>query len=243
MKLVLLADTHIPFHIHLDPVFEFIKDFKPDKIILVGDMHDWTAVSHWTAENSRHLDGGIIQENYDELKKELLNPLKKIKGKAEMIYILGNHEDWLIQATNESPNGRGYWEIEKNIDCLEYDMKLVAVNKVYRVNSKLYITHGPYTNEFHAKKMVNTYHTTILYGHVHDIQSHTIVSAVDVDEFYNGQSIGCLCHLNPHYMKNRPNRWVNGFCFVYVDDKTGYFNHYPVFIVKNKFWANGRNYA
>ena len=83
IKLVLLADTHIPYHIRLEPVFEFIKDFKPDKIILVGDMHDWTAVSHWIADQSRNLDGGIIQENYAELHKILLNPLKKIKNNAE----------------------------------------------------------------------------------------------------------------------------------------------------------------
>ncbi len=32
-KILALFDTHIPFNIRLDPVFEFAHDFKPDIVI------------------------------------------------------------------------------------------------------------------------------------------------------------------------------------------------------------------
>lgn len=238
-----LPDAHIPFNIHLDPVFEFISDFKPDKIVILGDAHDWTSVSHWIADQSKYLDGGVIQDNFRELHTVLLDPLNRVRGKAEIVYILGNHEDWLIQATYINPNGRGYWDIEKNIDLKKYHMTIIPVNKAYRVNDNLSMIHGNYCNIYHAKKTVEVYHTSILYGHTHDIQSHTLVSPIDVEKFYKGASIGCLCNLNPHYQRNRPNRWVNGFSYVYVDDKDGSFHDFQVVIVKNKFWANGKKYA
>jgi hypothetical protein len=240
---VALPDTHIPFHIDLHPIFRFIEDFKPDKIVILGDAHDWTSVCHWIADQSRHLDGGILKDNYRELHTALLDPLNKIRGKAEIIYILGNHEDWLIRASFLDPNGRGYWELEKNIDLKKYNMQIVQVNKSYRVNDNLSLIHGTYCNLYHARKHAEVYHQSVLYGHVHDIQSHVLVSPIDVDKFYKGASIGCLCNLNPHYMRNRPNRWVNGFNYIYADEKDGSFQDFQVVIVKNKFWANGKKYS
>jgi len=43
-------------------------------------------------------------------------------------------------------------------------------------------------------------------------------------------------------MKNKPNRWVNGFNYAYVEKKTGLFWDTQVTIVEGKFWANGRKY-
>lgn len=235
-KVVALFDPHIPFQVRLEPVMEFIQDFKPTKVILGGDCHDWTAVSMWVKDQSRHLDGGIIQENYEELKEKLLRPVKLAAPRAEIVYLKGNHEEWIEKALQANPNGRGYWELEKNISGVTW----VDVNKPHAVNENLVYIHGLYTNEFHAKKTVNAYHTSVIYGHVHTMQSYMMVSPVDSSKFYKAQAVGCLCALNPEYMKNRPNAWVNGFNFAYVEEET--FEDYTVIMVKNKFWANGRKY-
>lgn len=243
MKIVALYDTHIPFNIKLDPIFDFIVDFKPDTIILGGDMHDWTAASHWIADQGSALDGQSIKKCYNELKDILLDPLRGAKpSHSRMVYLLGNHEDWLQQTINLNRNGRDYWEMENNIDLKGYRMELIPVNNPFVVNDHLCYIHGVYTNEYHAKKTVQAYHTSIFYGHVHDVQVYTQVSPISIDHFYKGASVGCLCNLNPSYMRNKPNRWVHGFHFCYVNDKTGAFHDTQVFIVKGAFWANGRYY-
>jgi len=237
-RIVSLFDTHVPFQIPLDPVMEFIQDFRPTIVVLGGDLHDWTAVSHWIADQSRYLDGGVIAENYAQLKSVLLTPVMAAAPDAKVVYLKGNHEEWIDMALRIQPNGRGYWELERNVP---EEIQIIQVNMPYAVNSNLVYIHGLYTNEYHAKKTVNAYHTSVIYGHVHTVQSYMMVSPVDSTKFYKGQSVGCLCHLNPMFMKNKPSAWINGFSYAYVDDDDS-FQDEPVIIVKNKFWANGRRY-
>jgi len=237
-RIVALFDCHVPFNIPLGLVFEFIQDFKPTEIILGGDAHDWTAVSQWIADQSRALDGGTIMDNYRALGETVLTPLRKAGGRTKIVYLTGNHEAWLNQAAILNPNGRGYWELENN---LPKDIQIVPLNKVYSIGPNLVATHGVYTNMYHAKKTVEAFHTSVIYGHVHTFQSHTLVSPIDSEKYYIGQSIGCLSTLNPSFMKNRPNAWMNGFCYIYLNGD-GSFHHVPVIIVNGKFYANGRKY-
>jgi predicted phosphodiesterase len=239
-RILAIFDTHIPFNIPLDPIFNFIEDWKPTKIILGGDMHDWTSVSQWIGDQSRALDGGLILDNYEELRNVLLRPLERAAKDAEVIYLVGNHEYWLQQAAGINPNGRGYWELENNIDLKFYNMKIIPINVPYAINKNLVYIHGIYLNKYHAEKTVNSYHTSVFYGHTHDHQSYTLVSPININHFYKGQSCGCLCSRNPTYMKNRPNKWVNGFNFVYTEGK--FFWDTQVTIVDNKFYANRRMY-
>lgn len=237
-RILALFDTHIPYHIPLDPIFNFIEDWKPTKIILGGDMHDWSSVSQWLGDQSRALDGGTVAQNYAELKTILLYPLRKVAPHAEVVYLTGNHEYWLEQAAGINPNGRGYWEMKENVGF--YWIHIIPINVPYIVSENLVYIHGLYLNKYHSEKTVNAYHTSVFYGHTHDMQSHTIVSPINSRHFYKGQSCGCLCSLNPGYMKNRPNKWVNGFNFVYTEGK--FFWDTQVTIVDNKFYANGRLY-
>lgn len=249
MKIVALYDTHIGFdykgnqnHINLKPIFRFIADFKPDRIVLGGDMHDWTPASHWIANQSLQLEGQSIKRCFDELNTYLLKPLSMYARHCQIIYLLGNHEDWLQQTLMLNRNGLGYWQMEDNIDLKKYNMKIVPVNKAWSVSNHLCYIHGIYTTLYHAKKTVETYHRSVIYGHVHTFQSHILTSPVDSKLFYKGQSVGCLCNLNPNYMHNKPNAWVHGFHINYINDKTGYFHDVPIVIVNNTFWANGKFY-
>lgn len=241
---ILLPDTHIPENINLGPVLKFIKEFNPHKVILMGDMHDWAPVSMWVADQSRHLDGAIVKKCYRELDNVLLGPLKdSVAPNTKMVYLTGNHEDWIYKAIQANPNGRGYWELENNIDLKKYNMEIIPINIPYHASKHLYYTHGVFWNESHAKKHVASFHKSILYGHTHCLQTHMEVSPISIKHFYVGKSIGCLCHTNPSYQRNRPNKWVNSFTYVYLDNKTGHFWDYQVIIVNKRFYVNGKKYC
>lgn len=238
-RIVYLPDIHVPFNIRLEPVFEFVHDFKPTTVILGGDAHDFTSVGQWVVDQSRERIGGTLQRNYDELKMFVFVPLNRATPKSKKVYLRGNHERWIDLAIERDPNGLGFWELENNIPK---EWEIYAENVPYKASKHLYYMHGIYVNEFHAKKTALAYHKNVLYGHKHDIQVHTLVSPVDQAIFFKAQSCGCLCSVNPSYMRNKPNQWVNGFNFAYVDTSTGYFSDVQVYIVENKFWANGRRY-
>lgn len=242
-RIVSLFDIHVPFNIPLNNVFEFIHDFKPHKVILGGDIHDWTAASQWIADQSQQLDGDTIFKSYEQLHDVVLNPLLNAIPKfSSMIYLTGNHEYWLAQAAGINRNGRGYWELDRNISLTKYRMKIIPLNVPYRVTQHLYYMHGVYTVKYHAEKTAMVYQKNILYGHVHDQQTYTLVSPID-SQPTKAMSCGCLCNRNPRWLKNKPNRWVHGFNYAYVDTKTGLFNDFQVNIIEGKFWANGRRYA
>jgi len=241
-RIVALFDIHIPYQIPLDPIFEFMHDFKPDIVILGGDLHEWAVVSEWIANQSRHLDGSSIKQCFEDIEEKLLKPTKKACPGAKVVLLEGNHEWWLRKAIELNPNGKGYWELESNIDQRRYNVEILPLNVPFRISNHLVYIHGCYTNQYHARKTVEAYHVSVLYGHVHDVQTYTHVSPVDVSQYYKGQSCGCLCKLNPHFLRNKPNRWVNGFNYCYIDQRTGYFNDVQVYIIDGAFYALGRKY-
>jgi len=236
-KILYLPDIHVPFNIPLDPVWEFAEDWKPTKIIIGGDAHDFTSVCHWIADQSRVLDGGTVAQNFEELRIEVIQPVMKLC--KSVIYLEGNHCRWLRLAALANPNGRGYWELEKN---LPRGITIIPENIAYHINKNLCYMHGLYTSKYHAAQTVHACHKSVIYGHTHDAQSYTDISPVDVKVSHKAQSAGCLCNLNPHYMRNKPSRWVNGFNYCVVDNKTEHFWDTQVYIVDGEFWANGRRY-
>lgn len=242
LKIVSLFDTHVPYNINLRPVWKFIYDFRPDVVVLGGDMHDWTVASHWIANQSLVLDGKSLKDSFKELHDVILNPLREISPRSKKIYLMGNHENWLEQTIELNRNGLGYWEMENNIDERKYKIEFVKVNGSYMPCINLVYIHGCYVNEYHAKKTVQAYHNSVIYGHCHTIQSHMDISPVDTDKYYKASSVGCLSTTNPNYMRNRPNKHVNAFNYCYVDEDKEYFNDTTVIIVQGTFWANGRFY-
>lgn len=239
-KLVALFDMHCPYHIELAPILEFLCDFSPEILYLGGDIHDFPSLSSWVSDQSRTLDGGTIKENFNELCEGILLPLRIAVGKkCKIIYAEGNHEHRIHIATTQRPDLRGYIELARNIPK---DIKIIPYNLPYRANENIVFIHGLYLNAYHAKRTVDAYHKSVYYGHIHTFQSHMAVSPVDVENFYLGQSIGCLCDKNPDFMKNRPSAWAHGFAYGYLE-KDGTFQINPVPIVNGKFWAAGRRYS
>jgi UDP-2,3-diacylglucosamine pyrophosphatase LpxH len=56
LKLVCLGDQHIPYlnrKAH-GIIIKFLKDIKPDKIILLGDLIDFWEISHFDKDPSRN---------------------------------------------------------------------------------------------------------------------------------------------------------------------------------------------
>jgi predicted phosphodiesterase len=242
---VVLPDIHHPYHDKgcIKAVFKFIKDNAKQitHIILLGDQMDMEAASHWNENNKRVVEGKRIKKEYTMFDGDILSPIEKMLPKAEKVFLIGNHEDWVEQAIDSNPQGEGYWEIENNLHLTKRGWKVIPLNGHYNFG-KLTMCHGLYTNEFHAKKTVLAYGGSVLYGHTHDLQEYTMVRPVSNSEIHKGKSIGCLCNRSQKYGKNRPNKWVHAFSVVYGYE-CGWFNEYTINIVKGKFVWNGKLYG
>lgn len=250
-KSVIISDIHHPYQNRLafSSVLNFLKDFVPDEVLLLGDIMDCQTLNSHEQGNLRHFETKRLIGDYRALENEIIYPINKVCPKAKKIYLAGNHEQWIEFAIDKDPSKlEGIIELENNVDLkgweyIPYLKKKGRGIELGRYNiGKLHCIHGEYTNQYHAAKTVNAYGRSVVYGHSHTIQSHTQLTAGNISDFHIAWSIGCLCNLSPSYMKGGANKWVNGFAIVYSDEKTGNFNLYQVVIFNNKFIWNDKIY-
>jgi predicted phosphodiesterase len=246
-KFVGLFDLHYPDNISLDSTEAFLKDFKPDILVYGGDTWDCEPISHW-GEQQRFKEKGlsiIRQELKDQSEglRALIKRQIKIARAKDIYYLVGNHEIWVKLYQNTYGNAGEPMTLEGFLKPKELGMKIIPQGKTLKIG-KLYFMHGDNLGSgiYNSKKAVSEYQKPILYGHFHTVQSYSNVSPIEVEDPQIGQAVACLCHKNPDYGKSKPNRWINGFVYGYIDTRTGQFSYYNVIIVHGKFFYNGKLY-
>ena len=251
-RVVALYDIHFPDHI---PQFiplvvnKFLKDFKPDIVILGGDITDAAAFSPWIEGKINMIrKTQTPKQMFMGLNQYILQPIRRAVGdNCLIVYIKGNHEFRIESAIATDFRGEGYWELENNIDSGLVDVVVPYISEtvanIFKVGDLHYIHgHKVRTNLYHAKAMGERYGVSIRYGHFHTSQEYTMERPSHVSKFTIVKCIPCLTHLNPSYMKGVPNSRVLGFNAGYVE-KNGMFDDTNCIIHKDGFRFNGVKYS
>jgi len=227
---------------------DFAKDFQPDIFGFGGDQLDLDIVSHWNKDKQRKNEGGRLNNVYNGFNREILDPIEKILPKhCRKIWVDGNHEDFIEQHLDIDPKFEGLVEPKKCLKLIERGWEILPYGlredhkTVTWIGKHLGLTHGWFTNRYHAAKTADRTNKSIVYFHDHTFQTYIKESIIDDDAFCGGFAIGCLCNKKPSYGKGRPNRWVNGFCYGYLHTDSS-FNLYPVLIIHGRTVINGKLY-
>lgn len=238
---IILADIHYPLHNKkaLNCAEQILKYIKPDRIVYLGDAMDMTPVSHWLQDKRKSMENKRLLKDYEGF-NEILDRHKQIAGSnlKEVVYLEGNHENWITQYIDTHPETEGLLEVEKNLKLKERGIKFLEMNKFYKLGS-LFLTHGLYTNLYHSKKTVETVGRSIMYGHTHDCQIYTKIGLLNNQDKHQGISVPCLCDLSPEYMKGKPNKWLHGLSVIYTQ-RDGNFNAYIINIIDGRAVFNGK---
>lgn len=188
-----------------ETAMKVLKWYQPDEVIILGDFLDCAPVSHWNRNNLRERQNLNMASDFN-LANNLLDEIQS--NCKKLIYLEGNHEKWLESAIDEAPELEGLLDLKVNLKFKERKVQFHHYNDCYSLG-KLSFTHGLYTGQHHAKKHVESFGRSIVYGHLHDVQLHVKVSPLDIEDKHLGLSLGCLAQKNPYYMRNRPNNWVH----------------------------------
>lgn len=222
-------------------VLKFAADFKPDTWIHGGDMLDCGAISHHNKSKPGRTEGLRLLADAEEGRKVFIDPVERIVGtKGALIYITGNHEDWLNDLTDEMPQLEGIVDLGTLLHLDKW--RLIPQGGHYNLG-KLTFVHGDQLSggEHVAKAAVIAWERNIRFGHHHTVQLYTKTSPVAYKNAKTGMAIGCLCTKDPKYGEGKANRWGQGFLWGYVREG-GYFNDYHSTIVEGSFTANGITY-
>lgn len=218
---VVANDIHLPKQNikALSCLFKSIKLLKPSGITLNGDIGDWGTFSRHTrfsAPKCHWNDSQYYQESLKDYSAVniFLDTIQKIAPGARKRYNFGNHEIWVDDFIDESPRIRyEKFSLQERLSLHKRGYEVQQYGKFTNLG-KLRVTHGLYTGQHHAKKHVDMMGASILYGHLHDIQVYSKVTPEDVSHM--AWCNGCLCNLNPEYLRSKPQNWNHGFAVVYV---------------------------
>lgn len=222
----------------INVMLQFAKDFKPDHFILGGDALDCGAVSHHNKKKPGNVEGLRLLGDANELREAVIAPIEQCS--KDLVFITGNHCDWLNDLTTEIPALEGILNVESLLKLDKW--KVIPQGGTYNLG-KLTFLHGDTVKggEFVAKAAVINYERNVRFGHHHCYQAYTKTSPVDQKLAKTGIAVPCLCTKGPKYGEGAPNRWAQGFLYGYIGPK-GFFNDFVAIITDGRAIINGKLY-
>ena len=242
LRITAQPDTHMKNRDHraVAAMLDFVEWFNPHLHIIGGDLLDAEGISHWPQNGLE--PRSFIPEVVEA--REFLDALKSKTGASgDILYIEGNHEDWIRQAMAQKMPEFFFGleelglmpDLSSLLDLESRGIPLIPVNQILKIG-KLHFTHGLFTGPSAPKKHLNLIKGNIYYFHTHDVLTHHEPS---MNGMIEAASLGCLCRLDAPFLKGRPNNWVHAFG-VFEVRQDGSFSFYCPKIFDGQFSFAGK---
>lgn len=249
-RCVALYDIHYPL-VHrptLNAILDFLSKNPVDLLVFGGDQFDNQNLSHHTKGKPLLRNRAGFLKEVRGFDKEILKPIEGCLPKhCKRIYICGNHDHWTDQFIEENPEFDGIQQHKLlNVENRGWDVVSCGGDFTY---GKLTFIHGEQlggfgnqTPQFHAKKAVEGYCRSVLYGHMHSPQLFTKNLPFRDRDKWQAMCCPIVGETNPQYLRQRPTAWLNGFAIVEFQED-GSFNCYLVNVVDGRFSYGGKQYG
>lgn len=242
---LVLPDVHVPYQNRLlvRKVCQLAIDIKIDHLILSGDFLDLSSLSRHNRDSLKKLRAISLDREYDAGEKLIRELESAVGGRAKKSFLYGNHEDnfnRFLEAGDNDKLGKALSRPEEAMRLVEHKWEVFTSWKddSILVGDSLEIIHGQYTTVHAAKKHMDEFEGSVMFGHTHRWQSY-------VTSRRGSYNIGFLgdCDSDGFSYMPRPQRmkWVNGFAVVYTLPSGG-FIPMPVQCWNNQFTFDGKVY-
>lgn len=232
-----IGDTH---GIYVDQrtwkaVLDFIRDFKPHQVNLLGDIADFYDISRFDKNPNRRVVLGVEIEFTREV---ILSELRAAAPRARIVWLEGNHENRLKRylwsrapelASLPGLDMRSLFRLESL--KIQYQNANLEIGDIQMTHGHMARKHSGQT----AKAMLDDYGTSVIHNHTHRLGA---VYKTDRGGEYVAFENGCLCALDPEYIPGVPN-WQQGFSVGWVLE-SGRFHFEQIAILDGKFIYGGR---
>ena len=224
----------------INAMLKFAKDFKPDVVIASGDIIDAGCVSHHNHGKPGQTEGLKLIDDVRGAHKVIIAPIEALKPK-QMIYITGNHCAWLNQLTDIIPSLEGLLDLKTLLKLDKW--KVIPQGGQFDLG-KLTFLHGDGLSggEGVAKAAVTNYERSVRFGHHHTFAVHSKTSASEYKNGKTGICVPCLCKKNPAYSKAKPNKWLQGFNWGFVEPNGSFTDYISTIIDGHFIGPNGKSY-
>jgi predicted phosphodiesterase len=240
-RVAVVTDPHFPFvdRAAWGVSFQAIRDYKPDLVVMAGDLYDFYSVSRFDQTPER---ADAIQDEIDGAKPYVA---EMDDGPWDVALIEGNHDARLAGLIREN---RGLHRLRalqlKNAAELPARWHCYPNQTRIRIGS-LSILHGDLKGfrggKHVASNLYDRLKVSCLAGHVHRVQQH--VDRTDDGTYRAGFTMGCLCDIDEvsrEYYSGAP--WANSFTTVDFNHSDELFAVETHLIVNGKAIFRGKTY-
>lgn len=220
--------------------YAFLRDFKPDVLILGGDILDCGVISHHNHGKPGRTEGLRLLADMEECARDVIRPLEALRANQQ-VYITGNHERWITDLTDDIPGLEGILDLSRNMGLQQW--KVLEQGAKFHLG-KLTFVHGDQLTggQGVARNAVTVAERSIRFGHYHTFSAFTKTSFIEEKLGRTGIACPCLCTKDMKYGQGKGNSWVQGVNFGYVD-KDGTYADYVAIITNGRLVApNGKVY-
>lgn len=210
-KAVVLSDLQIPYHDEkaVETALQIVRDVKPDKVILVGDLLDLESFSKFDnlPTYAATTQEAIIRAHL------LLAQIRKLAPYADIVVLEGNHD--LRMSTHVNTNAKAAFGLKRADEpegwpvlsvpylCAfdQLDVEYVSgypANR-YWINERLQVRHGNKvrSNGSTAKVVADNEKVSTIFGHVHRLETqYKTHQTFDGGKTNAAFAIGCLCKID-----------------------------------------------
>jgi len=217
----------------LEVFLDVIRRTQPEYIALNGDVYDFPAVSKWLKPPNKLLN---LQAELDWTYENILSPVRRAAPKADISFVIGNHEYRLIRFLAETPGLASLrclsfselFRLDELKISLVHNDAMLAPNegekkREYMDNWRIYedcfvVTHGTSTGRNAAFQELERWSMSGTSGHVHRPQLVTGPSLTNPHACW--MITGMMAKAPEHGREfiHGPNRWVTGFGVVTLDN-------------------------
>lgn len=231
-KIFVMADYHIPFEDRetIENVYKAMKNYKPDSIILLGDLIDFFNISAFTKDKSNRDN---TNDERDKVDAEF-SVIRRLNPKSNIYFVKGNHEDRLEKYILDNASDLSVLpelKLDKFLKLSDYGIKYID-QRYFRYKGIMFSHMDKYLTSGTARYMTKDLCCDVVHAHTHHFDYGTQRDLTFVD-------LGCLCELQQPYLK-KPSDFTQGFLAVEIDGATKTYK--PVVIKDHHFSFEGKKY-
>lgn len=236
-KHVNIGDTHGVF---VDQpvwaaVLDFVRDFAPDQVNLLGDIADFYGISRFDKDPNRQVR---LQNEIDFTREVILAEVRRAAPAARILWRLGNHEERLEKyIRTRAPEFASLRALDLASLFGTDDLDILVCEEDIQVGH-VELTHGHMVRKhsgYTAKAMLDEYGSSVIHNHTHRLGA---IYKTDRSGPHVAFENGCLCRMDPEYIAGTPN-WQHGFSVGWVLPD-GRFHFEQIAVVDSAFVYGGK---
>ena len=233
-RVMIFSDVHIPNHCPkaVKTMLSFMRDFKPDQIVINGDFMDFSGISrHADASTASRLTGELAQGN------DFLDAVRQTAPRADVDFDEGNHEtNYEKFISRQAPQLTGLTSVYRELRMRERGINYMpyGADNVRFIAPKLGVTHGSFFGSHYTQQTINKYGVSIIVGHAHRPQFSSIPTVGSTGQQVRAcWGLGCLVPVrNVRYLAT-PSGWTQGWGVALISPN-GEFNVQQINLVNGR---------